>query len=719
MDITLYISRFLYRIRYQLLYGSLVVTVLVMYFSQFLPKTYTVNTSIYTGIASNSGLEPEERTDWLSVNNTFDNIVNLTKSKGTLEKVSIKLLALNLINGDPDKDNTFILAKNYRNLLTIIPPEVIKLVDKTSFDKTVNNLIQYQNEDPLGVLYTLFNGKAPFYSYSALSQIIVRRLGNSDLIDISYQSSDPGITLNTVKLVSEELRVSYDKLRYKTADDIVKYYEEELRKLKVKLNNLENALTEYNVQNSVINYIEQTKAIAISFTDFENRYENTLRQYQSSNQLIKELEGYMELRASLIKSNEEFIKTLDKISSINGKITEIETFTSEEAQASNETLQQYREELQQAEKNIAQLTEQINTYKASKEGVAIDELVNEWLTQVILNIKSKKELEILDKRKQDFINQYKEFSPIGTQINRQEREIKVTEESYLEVLHALNLAKMKQKNLLLTSATLNTISTPTFPLLSNSKRMLFTIVAFIGSLIFILGLNLVIELLDRTLRDAERTKRLTGMSVKGAFTGNTQLKYRGYIKACNRISAAQICNQLNHLLQKDKTIYINLLSIEEKEGKSFVAKYLMEQWDEQGINVKYVQANKDFPTDASYLLAQNFNIFSPIQKNVNIVLVEHLSIQTNNIPSALIENADINLLIVNAQKVWKNSDNEILNYLQQITGNNTSIFMVLNNAQRDAVEDFTGQLPPQSSMRSFANRIMYLGLTSKDSAVKK
>lgn len=70
--------------------------------------------------------------------------------------------------------------------------------------------------------------------------------------------------------MSEELKYSYNNLRYQTANDIVKYYEEELKKLRVQLNKQENELTDYNVKNSVINYIEQTKAIAHSFADFEN-----------------------------------------------------------------------------------------------------------------------------------------------------------------------------------------------------------------------------------------------------------------------------------------------------------------------------------------------------------------------------------------------------------------------------------------------------------------
>ena len=73
------------------------------------------------------------------------------------------------------------------------------------------------------------------------------------------------------------------------------------------------------------------------------------------------------------------------------------------------------------------------------------------------------------------------------------------------MLHALNMAKMKQKDIQLTSATLRLISEPTFPILSDkSKRLLLVIASFIGSILFIIGFNLLIELLDRTLRDADR-----------------------------------------------------------------------------------------------------------------------------------------------------------------------------------------------------------------------
>lgn len=719
MDITLYISRFIVGIRHQLVFGTLIITALVAYFSQFLEKKYTVTTSIYTGITSNTGLNDETRPDWQAVNNTYDNLVNLTKSRGTLENVSLKLLALNLMHGDPEIDNLYITANNYKKLIASVPEEILHLVDTASLDKTVNLFKEYKYSDSRNYLHELFNGSSAFYSYNALSSIIIRRQGNSDLIEIAYTSTDPGITWNTVKLVSEELKYSYNNLRYQTANDIVKYYEEELKKLRVQLNKQENELTDYNVKNSVINYIEQTKAIAHSFADFENRYEETRRNYESSSSIIKNLEQYMDIRTKLVKSNEEFINTLAEVSRISGKITEIETFTSDEMLSKDQELVKYREELRDAEKKIGLITNNINSYKESKEGLAIEGLVQEWLNQTLIQAKAQADLKVLNERKNDFADQYKNYSPIGTRINQQEREIHVTEQSYLEVLHALNMAKMKQKNLQLTSSNLNTISDASYPLFSDKgKRFLLVIAAFIGSIIFIIGLNLVIELLDRTLRDAERARRLTGMNILGAFTGrNSQLKYRGFVKTCNRISAAYACNRLTPYIKKGDTLCINILSLEEKEGKTFISRYFQESWEELGFNVKYLRVGQDIPIDASLFMAEHIDKHIQLESRPDILIVEYPSIQQYGVPSHLLGSSQVNLLVANACRVWKNSDTELVKYLRDIT-EGTALYLYLNNATREAVEDFTGQLPPQTSMRSFANRMMYMGLTATNTAVK-
>lgn len=719
MDITLYISRFLYRIRHQILLGCFIVTALVAYFTQFLPRQYTVNTSIYTGIASNTGLNNEEKMSWSELNNTFDNIINLTKSKGTLEKVSVKLLALNLIHGDPNTDNTYIKAENYKKLEKMVPAEIDSLIDKTSLDKTINNLNKYKKAELNNFLFRLFNSKSSDYSYEVLKKVIVKRIGNSDIIDISYHSGDPGIALQTVKLINKELSNVYDQIRYKSANDVIKYYEEQLEILQKKLNKLEDDFTIYNTNNGIINYQEQTKAISLSFEDYENRYEQIQRQYESSSVLIKQLENKLNVHTKLFKTKEDFVKTLDDISKINGKITQLEIFNGTET-TSNPKLEQYKEELKNAEASIMDLSNKMDEYQNSKEGVSIESIISEWLNQLIINTKSKAELKILDNRRKAYEEQYKTYSPHGTEINRKEREIRITEESYINTLHFLNQAKLAQKNIQLTSATLTPIASPTFPLESDdNRRKIYIIGALMASIIFIIGCNLIIELLDRTLRDAERTRRLTGLPVLGAFTGNTQLKFRGFIKACNRRSAAFVCNRLNRYLKLGKTIYINLLSIDKREGKSFIARYLIEQWQEQGFKIKYIVAENEFKIDANYLQMKGFEDLDIKNGSsvYDIVLIEHPAIQYSSLPLELLSHAQANVLIANAFRVWKNSDDEFIKYLKGMV-QSAPLFIYLNNAHRETVEDFTGDLPPYISSKGLENKIVYFGFTAKNNSVK-
>lgn len=717
MNITLYIIRFLYRIRYQLIFGSVIVTGLVIYFSRFIPKTYTVKTTIYTGIVTDTGLNSDQQpANWKSVENMFDNLVKLTKEKGIQKIIAIKLLAINLVHGDPDADNLYIRAKNYKDLIKIIPEDLLQLVDKTSEKKTIDNFIKYMKNDPENFLYELLNNNGPFYSYNSLSTITAKRLDNSDLIEISYQTADPGITLNTVKLIYEELRAAYEDIRYKATNDIVAYYEKELKRLQTKLSGLEDKLVNYNVENSVINYPEQTKAIANSYSEFENRYEATRRAYESANRVIQDMEQYMNTRTKLVKANDDFIRALNEISSVNGKITEIETFNSEEMQAKNTELQEYKTQLKNAEQKISSLTTMINSYKESKEGIAIDGLVDEWLKQTIVKTKAEAELNVLDQRKKVYNEQYKLYSPIGTQIDRQQREIKVLEQSYLQMLHALNMAKMKQKDIQLTSATLRLISEPTFPILSDkSKRSLLVIAAFMGSILFIIGFNLLIELLDRTLRDADRAKRLTGLPVLAAFTGHINLKYRGFTKASNRVVAAYCCNQLNVFLQLGQTSIINLISFGEQEGKGFIASYLQEYWEDLGFNVKIIAYGKDYNSQSMvYALAHSiFNIYEPPygQDNPDILIVKYPPLREYPISTDLLQEAQVNLLVADACRVWSTSDTQLLEHFRKQV-KEKPLYLLLNRTEREFVEDFTGQLPPYSGLKNLIFRLNQFGITA-------
>ncbi len=74
----------------------------------------------------------------------------------------------------------------------------------------------------------------------------------------------------------------------------------------------------------------------------------------------------------------------------------------------------------------------------------------------------------------------------------------------------------------------------------------------IGTFLFILGFFLLLELLDRTLRDSIRTRRLVGLPMLGAFPKKSTFEYRGYIKECEQIAIKHLSSSILRFCNKRK-----------------------------------------------------------------------------------------------------------------------------------------------------------------------
>ena len=563
-DIMLFISQFFYRIRYWLLWGTLFVTGLVIYFTQFLPYSYTVKSSLYAGITNSTSLDGAS-INFSVVTATFDNLISIAKSRGTLEKVSLRLLANSLTYGEEWKDNQYIQSKHYRQLLQMTPKEVLALVDRKDVEKTLANLTAYRKEANNNFVYSIFNRPVAFYSATALDGINIRRVNNSDILEISYTSADPGITQKTVSILIDELIKAYEILRFKSTNDVIAYFEEQVRLAKIKLNEEEDDLMKYNVQERVINYGEETKSLAGTRYEVEDRLEEAERIYEGAIALRKMLDEKMDIRAQIIRNNTNLLQELNKVSMLNQSIMEQEIFISDRNE--NKKLQKEKEALRKAENKISHISDNLNEFNFTKEGVGIEDMVTEWLAALVNEAKAKAELDVLKRRQQDIFDQYSHMSPIGTQISRKERAIGIAEDNYRTQLSGLADANLRLKNIEMSTSNLQTVAPPAYPLTDNGrKRLIYILIAFAGSFIFITTYFLLIEILDRTLRDPYRSRRLSGLPVIAAFNGISNLKYRGFLKACNRMAAAYSCNRLNKYLKVGQPTVISLLSVNSREG---------------------------------------------------------------------------------------------------------------------------------------------------------
>lgn len=719
MEYLYYIFKFIFRIRWWLIIIPISLTIFAIYSTRHIGRTYNTNTTIYTGVISGYTIEANTgaKIDLTQQNTTLNNILNIITSKSTLKRVSLRLYARNMIYGNPNHGNNYIKASTYKELLRITPKEVQKLIDKKDEKKTIVKLAAYERPNSKNFIFGLFNWFHPDYSYtSLLKKIKVKRIENSDMIEIAFSSGDPGIAYNTLKILNEEFTEQYQELRFGETNDVIKFYEEELAKLSRKLRISEDSLTVYNINKKIINYSEQTKQITILNSDAYLKYESFLLDFNSARVSVNELEKRIQNHIFTLKNNNLFISKLQNISNLTAKITELETLKSNNLSGKElEVLNSYKKQLKKAENDFTSFSESYSTQKASKEGISNDNVVSVWLEELIKLEKSKAQLNVMKERKGLLDEQYGYYSPIGSVLKRKERDINFTEQNYMSMLNSLNAARLRQKNLQMTSATLKIINPPIFPITTETtRRKPIVLSVFFGSILLILGFFLIVELLDRTLRDKIRTERITATKVIGAFPNNRNTHLKSFCKMRNRIATKFLSNAIFCFISNDKKRIINLLSTENGDGKSFISIQLEDYWTSIGLAVKRVSWHDDFSKDSKdFLLAKSLDDFYKIDSNIDLIIVEYPPLQECTIPAALLNEASLSILITKANKTWKFTDQILLNQIKQLT-KVTPVFIYLNMASKDVVESFTGLLPPYNKFKKALNKFAQLGLTASE-----
>lgn len=714
--------RTLFRHRWLILVGTSIFTLLIFYYTRHMRGGYDVKATLYTGVASGYNLESDKRTDWATVQNSMDNLISIMQAESTLKRVFLRLFSRVLIQGNPEKDTDLITSSSYNytyNHLKNSPngPEILKLIDKESEDKTVANLEAYMRPHKGNYIYEMFYYNHPFYSYNALKNIKVQRRLTSDLLDIAYTSGDPGIAYNTVSILMDEFVEEYRRIRYGETDKVIKYFEEELKRIGKKLNTEEDDLTKYNVEKRIINYLDETKEIAAISKEYELREQDALFAYNSTRSMLDELEKHMDSNAKQVLKNMEFVGKLREASNLTGKISEAEAMT-DSKKKDTQAIENDKQKLTEIRQELNTLTDAYIGHKYTKEGASRTNIIEQWLEQTLLFEKAKAELQIVQEARRELNNRYVFFAPVGTTIKQKERSINFTERSYLTVLQSYNEALLRKKNLEMTSATLKVLNEPTFPIASNStNRKQIVIAACIGSFLAIIALLLLIEMLDRTLRDAGRTKRVTGFKVVGAVPSTTSSRYGGLTKTYVQLSVRELSNSLLRFLTKRKSpgvFIINLFSTCRDSGEVELGNLICGYLQSRMLNTRFISYGEDFNTDSPrYLLAKSVKDFYDLQGE-DILIVAYPPLSESNIPSALLHDANANILVAPANRGWKTIDKQLCEQLMlQMGKTDVPLRICLTSASREAAEDFTGQLPPYTLLRRIGYRFSQLSLTEK------
>ena len=603
---------------------------------------FASETSLYTGIASGSTVEMDKSLSFFATNTAFDNLINVIKSRETQQEVAIRLLSQHLLLDKPDPK--YISSNSYSALKRITPGYIQKLIvrssnlsgmksnvqgetetapdnlpkkdtfsfnnlkslkssssfpasiDLAAYEQTVKNLTEYMLSSDTNFVYKLLNFSHPHYSIKAISTINAQRIASSDLVRLKYETDDPGICQQTLILFTEVCITNYKNIKENRSDAIVKYFQFQLSQAAARLKVAEDKLLQFNMNNNIINYYEQSKAVAVVKEDLDVDLNNKKIKLAGVQAAIVRLEEKLGIQQQIQLKSEDIIDKRNQLGVLNYKIASAEAIGSEGSKDIKD-MANLKVQSTKLKQEIQVTVSELYSFGNSTDGLPIKTILSDWITNVIEAENIKAGIDVLTERIKEFQKQYAIYAPAGANIKRIEREISVSEQEFLEILHGLNLAKLKMQDNEL-SSNIKAVDLPYYPVspIPSSRKILIIVAALLGFIIVLISI-LVTEYFDDTLKNPVKASKILKLSFLGVFpkillqVGKFNMPF-----ITNRLLEISIQN-IELLLKRSETdksvktlLFFSTLS---KEGKSVIVGNLALKLKKQGKKVLVLNFSRE------------------------------------------------------------------------------------------------------------------------------
>lgn len=694
----------------------------VMFLTRNMPKEYQSSATVYTGLASGYSITDDgsEKIDYFAVNNAFDNLITTVKSRETIEEVAIRLLAQHLLLKEPNKD--ILGEKGFEQFQTLLnETEKAKLLVPDDFEKTVKKLYRIKDSSTRNtVQYLLTDVGSPYAVSKITAAITVSRKSASDMLEVGYKANDPGVCVNTLKFLIQAFSERYKGIKGSETMNVVKYFEEQMKVAFNQLQSSENKLRDFGVNNRIINYYEQAKFVAESKEDLSTEFYKERMKLEAAQKALGRIEEKMNNYSDFVGANDDLVTLRQDLANINYKITNAQIF-----KYGADQIEKLQIEADKIKLTLKEKARDYYEFNNSIEWVPQEALLNEWLNKVIELEESKGRLQVFEQRLKQYDGIYKEFAPLGSTINRLEREVGVQEKQYLAVLHGLNLAKLRQQSLEMSNQ-LKVVDNPYFPINPlPSKRALLIVVSFVAGFIVLLGFYVASAITDNTVKSPERVEKMIQLPLLSALPELSNLEEKDVrVEEMHYSLLQQVVNTLFIDLKKTspgtKSYTVIIFSTKGNAGKSYFAENLVNKLSRIRKKVVYLYPEVS-KNHGAFLEPENAKLFtyqykvndgiidyesimdfihdheveSPDQDDVSYNVLEIPMLNKYPIPANLVEQAHASILVVNAGKSWTSADNFLLKTYGKLA--HGKITVLLNRVMPDLLESIYGEIPKRRS----------------------
>lgn len=696
-----------------LLSAPVLVTGLVYIAFSGKPDEYVSESVIYTGLVSGFNIESgdESRLDYHVVNSGFDNLITTIQSRETLVAVSSHLLS-EVVCGTV---NYPLLEEN---------PEFAEIVDEMrSWGLTDCDAAALVLADSIdagsGLVYdVLFVDEGPFSLQSLTSNLSVKRINSSDLLKLRFKASDPDFAYNFLTVLNDSFIERYQRIKRREVGTVVEYFTEETSRSHERLLDAVERLQTFGTENRVINYYEQSGAIASQKEYIDEQIQQETIRIEAAESAVQILEERIGASDEIQRRGQELVDLRQQYA----QLTTDHVISQSTASSTGDVTPEANGLLTALEMQIQSSVADLYDSRYSTEGLGKTGLLERWLEEMVALAQSRASLAVLQQRRLDYAKVYEDFAPLGSTLSSLEREVDVAEGEYLELLSSLNQARVRQQNIEMSSS-MDVLDQPSFPHepAGSNLPILMLAACFVT---FVMGVGTVtaVELLDESLRSPADAQRRTGMDVLGFIPEHDP---------SNIAEDADLLRSVNVLAARVKTIMasdpdkdthlICIASTGEGDGKSTAAQLLARQLGGSGLPVMWVSPSRSkVTTDQSsgsgrretYEIAPEYSRATHIKDLMQfpagdqvVIIMELPAFGENEIPVSLLKTADTLLWVARAHSVWTELQESTLRFARELAG--VKPMLVLNAVKRERLESAMGEMSKDRSFfRKSAKRML-------------
>lgn len=688
----------------------------VWFFTRNERPVYTVETTLYTGFASGmnvdggSGLEGGR----FVTQSVFENLLTIMESESVHEEVALRILATHLAK---DTSRGPILTTSTENYLAKCLNDEIK--EKVSMpgntDATYLNLKTEVEKGFDNPVYKLIHSSGKYYGMNTLKNFSFTRIKTSDLVKISFSTDDPLVARTTVDVFIHVIIQKYRKLKLSESSSVVEYFEQQVQASYQKLEEAEKKVLGFREEHKILDYIEQVRAIAQKKEDFENENHKEKLALAEAEAALKTTEEKIGLNADLIKRNQDLFQSKAKFEEVNKKIAIIRGMPVLK-EGDRKYLMELEGQSDSLKQILAQTLSQVYASKNTTSGLEMKEVISTWFDNLVLVAGIKARLIVFDTRRTEYSEIYSEMAPIGSQMVKFEREIDVLESEYLRMVEALNLAKLREQNISMTTD-LKIMDPPrTPPVAQASKRKTLIAVGAIMGFVLIMIWLILLDVIDSTIQTPERFTKFTGIAVTSAYPKFIKVTKSIFFDKIFDRATDQVLRQI--LLQKEERksqpMIVFITSTRSGEGKTTLNRLLAKRLQQLGYKVKSMEPelpnehgivvkamdslNEQMLNTHRFAWPKNLGDEISISdlvgddfSSLDIVLFELPPLLEYPMPLKWLKCADSIVFMARSNRIWNKADDAALHQVKSMT--DAGFIGMLNGVKLFITEDFIGEIP--------------------------